>query len=155
MSRLSFLLLHMTTLSKLQVFEMVPHIVRKNYQYSMITLMFRILMILTWSVKILSVFYNNLDVSDPNDPDVIIKIVISNVFYTTDRDVTIDMISGRDSWDYSCVLKWGDVIPTVDTLTKIFGCFKSMRTCHSKLRYFDWEGQVHLAKGQEDIRGTP
>ena len=55
--------------------------------------------------KILSCFYDNLDVSDPNDPDVIIKIVISNVFYTTDRDVTIDMISGRDSWDYACVLK--------------------------------------------------
>ena len=23
-----------------------------------------------------------------------------------------------------------------------------MRTCHSKLRYFDWDGQVHLAKGK-------
>ena len=31
-------------------------------------------------VKILSVFYNNLDTSDPNDPEVIIKIDISNSF---------------------------------------------------------------------------
>ena len=23
-----------------------------------------------------------------------------------------------------------------------------MRGCHSKLRYFDWDGQVHLAKGK-------
>jgi hypothetical protein len=23
-----------------------------------------------------------------------------------------------------------------------------MRTCHGKLRYFDWDGQVHLAKGK-------
>jgi hypothetical protein len=42
----SYLLLPMMTLFKLQVFGMVPHIVRKYYQYSMITLIFRILMIL-------------------------------------------------------------------------------------------------------------
>jgi hypothetical protein len=23
-----------------------------------------------------------------------------------------------------------------------------MRTCHAKLRFFDWDGQVHLAKGK-------
>jgi hypothetical protein len=32
------------------------------------------------SAKILSVFYDNLDASDPNDPEVIIKIDISNAF---------------------------------------------------------------------------
>ena len=25
-----------------------------------------------------------------------------------------------------------------------------MRSCHNKLRYFDWDGQVHLAKGKID-----
>ena len=25
-----------------------------------------------------------------------------------------------------------------------------MRGCHSKLRYFDWDGKVHLAKGKTD-----
>jgi hypothetical protein len=50
--------------------------------------------------KILSVFYDSLDTSDPYDPEVIIKIDISNVFNTTDRPLTLDMISGRDSWDY-------------------------------------------------------
>jgi hypothetical protein len=30
----------------------------------------------------------------------------------------------------------------------MFGYFKAMRACHAKLRYFDWDGQVHLAKGK-------
>ena len=33
-------------------------------------------------------------------------------------------------------------------LTNLFGYFKAMGRCHSKLRYFDWDGQVHLAKGK-------
>ncbi len=89
-------------------------------------------------MKILSVFYDNLDISDPNDPDVIIKIDVSNKFNTTDRDLTLDMISGRVSRDYTCGLKGGDVIPTVNTLSNLFGYFKVIHTCHSKLRYFDW-----------------
>ena len=98
--------------------------------------------------KILSVFYDNLDTSDPNDPDVIIKIDVSNAFNTTDRALTLDMISGRASRDYACGIKEGDVIGTVDSLPNLFGYFKAMRGCHSKLRYFDWDGQVHLAKGK-------
>jgi hypothetical protein len=58
------------------------------------------------------------------------------------------MISGRDSWDYECGIKEGDVIGTVDSLTILFDYFKSMWGCHSKLRYFDWDGQVHLTKGK-------
>ena len=98
--------------------------------------------------KILSVFYDNLDASDPNDPDVIIKIDVSNAFNTTDRALTLGMISGHASRDYACGIKKGDVISTVDSLTNLFGYFKAMRGCHSKLRYFDWHGQVHLAKGK-------
>jgi hypothetical protein len=107
----------------------------------------------SYYAKILSVFYDNLDTSDPNDPDVIIKIDVSNAFNTTDRALTLDMISGRTSRDYACGIKEGDVIGTVDSLTNLFGYFKVMRTCHSKLRYFDWDGQVHLPRdktgGQE------
>jgi hypothetical protein len=58
------------------------------------------------------------------------------------------MIRGRVSRDYTCVIKEGVDIPTVNTLSNLFGYFKTMRTCHSKLRYFDWDGQVHLAKGK-------
>ena len=41
-----------------------------------------------------------------------------------------------------------DVIGTVDSLTNLFGYFKVIHTCHAKLRYFDWDGQVHLTKGK-------
>jgi hypothetical protein len=58
------------------------------------------------------------------------------------------MISGRVSRDYACGIKEGDVIVTVDSLTILFDYFKAMRGCHSKLRYFDWDGQVHLVKGK-------
>jgi hypothetical protein len=79
---------------------------------------------------------------------VIIKIDESNAFNTTDRTLTLDMISGRASRDYACGIKGGDVIPTVNTLSDLFGYFKAIHTCHSKLRYFDWYGQVHLVKGK-------
>jgi hypothetical protein len=58
------------------------------------------------------------------------------------------MICGRVSRDYTCVIKEGDVIDTVDSLTNLFDYFKVMCGCHSKLRYFDWDGQVHLTKGK-------
>jgi hypothetical protein len=86
------------------------------------------------------VFYDNLDTSDPNDPDVIIKIDISNPFNTTDRELTLDVLSGRVSRDYVCDIKKGQVIPNCETLSKLFGFFKSMHTCHGKSRYFDWDG---------------
>ena len=56
-------------------------------------------------------------------------------FNTTDRALTLDMISGRASRDYACDLKGGDVIPTVNTLSNPFGYFKAMDTCHSKLKF--------------------
>ena len=46
----------------------------------------------------------------------------------------------------ACGLKKGDVIPTCDNLSDLFGYFKTMWTCEAKLRYFDWDGQVHIAK---------
>ena len=98
--------------------------------------------------KILSVFYDNLDTSDHNDPEVIIQIHISNAFNSTCRALTLDVLSGRASRDYACDLKRGDAIPTCEHLSNLFGYFKAMRTCHAKLRYFDWHGQVHLAKGK-------
>ena len=58
-------------------------------------------------VKILVCFYDNLDTSVPNDPDLIIKIDISNVFNTTDRVFTLDVLSGRSSHDYVCGIKQG------------------------------------------------
>jgi hypothetical protein len=85
---------------------------------------------------------------DPNDPEVIIKIDISNSFNTTFRVITLDILSGCTSRDYACDLKDGDsdVIATCENLSNLFEYFKDMRTRHAKLRYFDWDGQVHLVK---------
>jgi hypothetical protein len=99
--------------------------------------------------KILSVFYDNLDIADPSDPEVIIKIDISNAFNTTCHALTLDVLSGRASRDYACGPEKGQDIATSDNLTNLFGYFKVMRTCHASLRYFDCDGQVHLAKGKK------
>jgi hypothetical protein len=48
--------------------------------------------------------------------------------------------------DYACGLKHGDVIPTCGNLSNLFGYFQAIRICHAKLRYFDWDGQVHSTK---------
>ena len=56
------------------------------------------------------------------------------------------MFSVDTSRDYVCGLKKGDVIPTCENLFNLFGYFKTIRACHTTLRYFDWGGQVHLAK---------
>jgi hypothetical protein len=84
--------------------------------------------------KILSVFYDNLD---HNDPEVIIKIDISNAFNSTCRVLTLDVLSGHASHDYVCDLKRGDAIATSETLSNFVGYFRVMRTCHANLRYFD------------------
>ncbi len=64
--------------------------------------------------KTLTCFYDNLDVSDPTDPEVIIQINVVNVFNSTNRGLTLDVLSGRVSRDYVCGLKQGDDIPTCD-----------------------------------------
>ncbi len=74
--------------------------------------------------KILTCFYANLDVSDPTDPDVIIKIDVANAFNSTNRGLTLDVLSGRASRDYACGLKRGDAIPTCDNLSNLFGFFE-------------------------------
>jgi hypothetical protein len=38
----------------------------------------------------------------------------------------------------------GKLFPPVRTCLT----FKAVCTCHAKLQYFDWDGQVHLAKGK-------
>ena len=74
-----------------------------------------------YCAKILSVFYDNLDTSDSNDREVMIKIDISNAFNTTCRALTLDVLSGRASRDYACGLKKGQSNPTCDKQTNLFG----------------------------------
>ena len=41
-----------------------------------------------------------------------------------------------------------DAFLTTTTLSNYFGYFRVMRTFHTNLQYFDWDGQVHLTKGK-------
>ncbi len=54
-----------------------------------------------------------------------------------------DTVSGTESF------KTTDrefTLANLDTLSNLFGYFKTLRTCRDKLRYFHWDGQVHLTK---------
>ena len=92
--------------------------------------------------------------TDSNDPEVIVKIDISNSFNSTCHTLRIDVLSGRTSRDYVCGLKRGDVIPTSESLSHMFGYFFDMLSACAKLRYFDYEGLLHLkwVSGQILIR---
>ena len=84
--------------------------------------------------KLLTIMYDNLD-SDAQDPDVIIKVDISNAFNVLCRYLTLDVLSGTASRDYVSGLKFGDSIETsCDTLRNMFPYFQAMRTCTSTLR---------------------
>ena len=72
--------------------------------------------------KILSIFYDSLETTNLN-PEVIIKIDISNAFNTTSRALTLDVLSGRASRDYACGLQRGNAIATSETLSNLFGYF--------------------------------
>jgi hypothetical protein len=81
--------------------------------------------------------------SDPSDPDVIIKLDISNSFNVLCRQLTLDVLGGKASCDYACVLKEGDNIETVcGELRNMFEYFRAMRTTKSHLRNFDYCGNV-------------
>jgi hypothetical protein len=76
--------------------------------------------------------------SDPSDPDVIIKLDISNAFNVLCRRLTLDVLGGTASCDYACGLKEGDNIETVcEELRNMSEYFKSLRTTKAHLRYFD------------------
>jgi hypothetical protein len=83
--------------------------------------------------RLLGVMYDNLT-QDPNDPEVLIKIDISNAFNMLCRFLTLDCVSGTASRDYACGLKSGELIESACApLCTMFSYFQSMRTCNSTL----------------------
>ena len=69
--------------------------------------------------------------SDPSDPDIIIKLDISNAFNVLCRRLTLDVLGGK-ACDYACGLKEGDNIETVCTeLRNMFSYFKALRNMFS------------------------
>jgi hypothetical protein len=76
--------------------------------------------------KIPSSMYSALN-PDPSDPDVIIKIDISNAFNVVCRQLTLDVLGGKASCDYACGLKEGDAVETVcGELRNMFEYFKAI-----------------------------
>ena len=93
--------------------------------------------------------YANLNNTTPNDPEVIIKIDISNAFNVLCRALTLDVLSGKASRTYASGIREGEEFETkCEQLRSMFGYFASMRTVKSKLRYFDFLGEVHEALGK-------
>jgi hypothetical protein len=83
--------------------------------------------------KILTTMYSSLT-SNPSDPDVIIKIDITNAFNVLCGALTLDVLSGKATRTYSCGIQAGDDFETVcSTLRSMFSYFSSMRTVESKL----------------------
>ena len=81
--------------------------------------------------------------SDPSDPDVIIKLDISNAFNALCRQPTLDVLGGNASCYCACGLKEGDNIETVcGELRNMFEYFRAMRTTKSHLCYFDYCSKV-------------
>ena len=62
--------------------------------------------------KILSPMYSALN-SDLSNPDVIIKLDVSNAFNVLCRRLTLEVLGGKASCDYACGLKEGYNIETV------------------------------------------
>jgi hypothetical protein len=65
--------------------------------------------------------------SDPSDPDVIIKLDISNVFNVMCRQLILDVLGGKASCNYACGLKEGDNFETVcGEMRNMFEYFRTM-----------------------------
>jgi hypothetical protein len=97
--------------------------------------------------------------SDPSNPDVIIKLDISNAFNALCRQLTLDVLGGKASCDYARGLEEGDKIETVcGELRNTLEYFRTMRTTKSHLRYLmmiDYCGNVLDAWGKTDSKEIP
>ena len=99
--------------------------------------------------KILSSMYDSLN-SDPNDPDVLVKLDIKNAFNMLCRQLTLDVLGGKASCDYACGLKEGDSFETAcEELRNMFAYFKAMHLASDLLHI-----QRFTAEGYEGL-GVP
>jgi hypothetical protein len=84
---------------------------------------------------------------DTEDPMVIMNLDTKNVFGSLDTRLVLDVLSGKVSRDYECVIKSGDDFETVvHELRAYFGFFKLVRTCESDFRFFSYDGVTNYLK---------
>ncbi len=78
---------------------------------------------------------------------VIMNLDTKNVFGSLDTRLVLDVLSGKVSRDYECVIKSGDDFETVvHELRAYFGFFKLVRTCESDFRFFSYDGVTNYLK---------
>jgi hypothetical protein len=81
---------------------------------------------------------------DAEDPMVFIQLDIKNTFVSLCARLVLDVLSGKESRDYSCGIKVDEAFETaVHELRAYFGFFKLAilaRTCESILRFYSYDG---------------
>jgi hypothetical protein len=94
---------------------------------------------------------------DAEDPMVIIKLDISNAFGSLDARLVLDVLSGKVSRDYECVIKVDEEFETaVHELRAYFGFFKLARSCESILRFYYYNGVTNYLKCKTGgLQGDP
>jgi hypothetical protein len=84
---------------------------------------------------------------DETDPMVIVKLDISNAFGSLCARLVLDVLSGKVSRDYTCVIKIDEEFETaVHELRAYFGFFKLARKCETILRYYSYDGATNYVK---------
>ena len=78
---------------------------------------------------------------------VIMKLDISNVFGSLCTRLVLDVLSGKSSRDYTCVIKVDEDFETVvHELRTYFGFFKLVHTCESILCFYSYDGSTNYLK---------
>jgi hypothetical protein len=90
----------------------------------------------------LNVAYADPDFSsaeDAEDPMVFMQLDIKNAFGSLCARLVLDVLSGKVSRDYSCVIKVDEAFETVvHELRAYSGFFKLARACESVLRFYSY-----------------
>ena len=76
-----------------------------------------------------------------------LTLSISNVFGSVYDRLVLDVLSGKESRDYDCVIKIDEGFETtVDDLRSYFGFFNLTHTCETILRYYSYDGTTNYVK---------
>jgi hypothetical protein len=84
---------------------------------------------------------------DAEDTMVFMQLDIKNAFGSLCARLVLDVLSGKASRDYSCVIKVDEAFETtVHELRSYFGFSQLARTCESILRFYSYDGTTKYLK---------